>query len=83
MAYNRLGVKVRIIEFTDRVLRTQTPDISEVLENQMRNEGIEILPNFRAVKFEKQGNETIIHCKCPDGSFTQIIEKGKILFEHT
>ena len=79
MAYNRLGVKVRIIEFTDRVLRTQTPDISEVLENQMRNEGIEILPNFRAVKFEKQGNETIIHCKCPDGSFTQIIEKGKIV----
>ena len=45
----------------------------------MRNEGIEILPNFRAVKFENQGNETIIHCKCPEGSFTQIIEKGKIV----
>ncbi len=79
MAYNRLGVKVRIIEFTDRVLRTQTPDISEALETQMRNEGIEILPNFRAVKFDKKGNETIIHCKCPDGSFTQIIEKGKVV----
>lgn len=79
MAYNRLGVKVRIIEFTDRVLRTQTPDISEALETQMRKEGIEILPNFRAVKFEKQGNETIIHCKCPDGSFTQIVEKGKVV----
>lgn len=79
MAYNRLGVKVRIIEFTDRVLRTQTADISEVLENQMRKEGIEILPNFRAVKFEKQGNETIIHCKCPDGSFMQLIEKGKVV----
>lgn len=79
MAYNRLGVKVRIIEFTDRVLRTQTPDISEALETQMRKEGIEILPNFRAVKFEKKGNETIIHCKCPDGSFTQIIENGKVV----
>uniref|UniRef100_UPI004047D2B5 FAD-dependent oxidoreductase n=1 Tax=Polaribacter sp. TaxID=1920175 RepID=UPI004047D2B5 len=79
MAYNRLGVKVRIIEFTDRVLRTQTPDISEALEIQMRKEGIEILPNFRAVKFEKNGNETIIHCKCPDGSFTQIVEKGKVV----
>lgn len=79
MAYNRLGVKVRIIEFTDRVLRTQTPDISEALETQMRKEGIEILPNFRAVKFEKNGNETIIHCKCLDGSFTQITEKGKIV----
>lgn len=79
MAYNRLGVKVRIIEFTDRVLRTQTTDISEALETQMRKEGIEILPNFRAVKFEKKGNETIIHCKCPDGSFTQIIEIGKVV----
>lgn len=79
MAYNRLGVKVRIIEFTDRVLRTQTLDISEALEVQMRKEGIEILPNFRVVKFEKIGNETIIHCKCPDGSYTQIIEKGKVL----
>ena len=79
MAYNRLGVKVRIIEFTDRVLRTQTPDISEALETQMREEGIEILPNFRAVKFEKKENETIIHCKCPDGSFMQITEKGKVV----
>lgn len=79
MAYNRLGVKVRIIEFTDRVLRTQTPDISEELEKQMKKEGIEILPNFRAVKFEKKEGETIIHCKCPDGSFTQIVEKGKVV----
>ena len=79
MAYNRLGVKVRIIEFTDRVLRTQAPDISEALETPMRKEGIEIFPNFRAVKFEKKGSETIIHCKCPDGSYTQIIEKGKIV----
>jgi mercuric reductase len=79
MAYNRLGVKIRIMEFTDRVLRTQTPDISEALETQMRNEGIEILPNFRAVKFENNGNETIIHCKCPDGSFTKIVEKGKVV----
>ena len=76
MAYNRLGVKVRVIEFTDRVLRTQTPDISEALESQMRKEGIEMLPNFRAVKFEKQGNVTTIHCKCPDGSFTKFVEKG-------
>lgn len=79
MAYNRLGMKVRIIEFTDRVLRTQTPDISEALETQMRKEGIEILPNFRAVKFEIKGDKIIIHCKCPDGSFTQIVEKGKVV----
>ena len=79
MAYNRLGVKVRIIEFTDRPLRSQTKDITDVLEAQMKKEGIEILPNFRAFKFEKQGADTIIHCNCPDGTTTQIIEKGKIV----
>ena len=79
MAYNRLGVKVRIIEFTDRPLRSQTEDITDVLVEQMKSEGIEILPNFRAFKFEKEGNDTIIHCKCPDGSATQIIEEGHIV----
>lgn len=79
MAYNRLGVKVRIIEFTDRVLRTQMPDISEELERQMSIEGIEVLPNYRAVKFEKTGNDIIIHCKCPDGSIEKIKEPGKIV----
>ena len=91
MAYNRLGVKVRMIEFTDRVLRTQTPDISEALETQMRSEGIEVLPNYRIQKFEKKLKQSgdpelasgeydiIIHCKCPDGSFTQLTEKGKVL----
>ena len=79
MAYNRLGVKVRIIEFTDRVLRTQTPDVSEALEKQIRSEGIEILPNFRAIKFEKSGTDTIIYCKCPDGSVTKLVEPGRIV----
>ena len=58
-AYSRLGVKVRIIEFTDRPLRTQTSDITDVLVEQMKSEGIEILPNFRASKFEKKGNDII------------------------
>ena len=79
MAYNRLGVKVRIIEFTDRPLRSQTKDITDVLETQMISEGIDILPNFRAIKFEKEGDNTIIHCKGPDGSIIQIIEEGHIV----
>lgn len=79
MAYNRLGTKVRIIEFTDRVLRSQAPDISEEIEDYMREEGIEILPNFRAIKFEKKNNQTIIHCKCPDGTVTQIVEEGHVV----
>ena len=54
MAYNRLGTKVRIIEFTDRVLRTQTEDISEAIESQMRAEGIEILPISEPLNLRKK-----------------------------
>ncbi|GIV39188.1 MAG: mercuric reductase [Thermonema sp.] len=79
MAYNRLGVKVRIIEFTDRVLRHQTPDVSQVIEAQMRKEGIELLPNHRVEKFEKKGEQTIIHCRRPDGSTIQLTETGSVL----
>ncbi|GAB4380197.1 MAG: mercury(II) reductase [Salibacteraceae bacterium] len=79
MAYNRLGVKVRIMQFTSRVLRSQTPDISKVLEDQMRKEGIEVLPDHRAVKFEKNAEGIIIHCKCPDGTISKITEAGKVV----
>ncbi len=79
MTYNRLGVKVRIIEFTNRVLRTQMPDISKELEKHMRNEGIEILPDFRVVRFEKRGADTIIHLRRPDGTVSELTEPGKIV----
>lgn len=79
MAYNRFGVKVHIIEFTDRVLRMQTSDISAELERQMSSEGIALLPNYRAVKFEKAGNDTIIYCKQLDGSIVKLVEPGRIV----
>lgn len=79
MAYNRLGTKVRMIEFTDRVLRSQTPDISEVLESQMRQEGIELLPGYRAVRFERLDDRKLLHCKRPDGSLTTLEEEGYVV----
>ena len=78
-AYSRLGVKVRIIEFTDRPLRSQTKDITDVLVAQYKSEDIELLPNYRAFKFEKTGSEITIHCKLPDDTTTQLIEKGHVV----
>ena len=79
MAYNRLGTKIRIIEYTDRVLRSQTPDISEEIEKYMRGEGIELLPNYRAIKFTQNDGGIIINCKTPDGEIIELNEPGKIL----
>ncbi len=79
MAYNRLGTKVRVMQFTDRVLRSQTQDISEALETQMKQEGIELLANYRAVRFERSVDRTLIHSKRPDGSLTTLEERGYVV----
>ncbi len=79
MAYNRFGTKVRIIEFTDRIIRSQTADISEELQKQMINEGIEILPNYRVQKFEKNNDKIIIHCIDKNKAKVELVEKGKIV----
>ncbi|RMF22255.1 MAG: mercury(II) reductase [Bacteroidetes bacterium] len=79
MAYRRFGTRVRLIEFTDRVLRSQTPDISEELERHLRSEGIEVLPNFRAQRFERRNGVVHITCRRPDGSTTTLEEPGAVV----
>jgi mercuric reductase len=80
MAYNRFGIKIRIIEFTDRVIRTQTPDISSELEKHMKAEGIEFYPNYRIDKLEKDGSKIIIKGKnVKTGKDFEFTEPGKIL----
>ncbi|MBX5438422.1 MAG: mercury(II) reductase [Thermoflavifilum sp.] len=79
MAYRRLGVKVRIIEFTDRILRSQTPDISEALTAYMQAEGIEIWPGFRAKLIERKPEGILIHGLFPDGESHTFLEPGQIV----
>ncbi len=80
VAYNRLGVKVRILEFTDRVLRTQTPDISEELEKHLKSEGIEFYPNYRINKVERQGEAILIKGKhAKNGEPFEFKEPGNIV----
>lgn len=80
MAYNRFGIKIRIIEFTDRAIRTQTSDISAEIEKYMKAEGIEFYPNYRIDKVEKEGTAIIIKGKdVKTGKEFQFIEKGHIV----
>jgi len=78
-AYSRLGVKIRILEFTDRVIRTQTPDVSEEVQAQFKRENIEVLPNVRIQKVQKIDDEILIHALDPRGNPIEFIEKGNIV----
>lgn len=79
MAYNRLGVKVRIVEFTDRAIRTQTPDISTEIEKHLKNEGIEFFPNYRITKIETSGSQKTIYGKDKKGTLFKFTEPGHIV----
>lgn len=59
MAYRRFGTKVRMLEYTDRVLRSQSEDISEEIQIHLANEGIELHPNHRISQLEKQADGSV------------------------
>lgn len=79
MIYARLGVKIRMLEFTDRVLRSQSLKISEEIEKHLEREGIKIYPNYRIKKVKRKNGSIIIYGKRKDGSSFQFSEPGHLV----
>jgi mercuric reductase len=80
MAYNRLGSKVRILEFTDRTLRSQTADISDEIAKHMEAEGIQLYPNYRIRKVEdRDGIKVISGINKRSNEAFEFMESGKIV----
>ncbi|NCS94417.1 MAG: mercury(II) reductase [Leptospira sp.] len=78
LAFRRLGSKVRILEYTDRVLRSQTKDITDELEKSLLSEGIELIPNRRVQKIITTPEGLLLDCKDSEGKKFQIIEEGEL-----
>ena len=57
-AFSRLGSTVSIVNRGDRLLNKETEKISQILENQFREEGIDIYNNSEVTEF-KNGNAII------------------------
>ncbi len=80
MAYNRLGSKVRILEFTDRPLRTQATDISMEIEKHMKAEGIQLYPNYRIQQVETRYTGKVISGRNSNSNKSfEFIERGEIV----
>ena len=52
-AYNRFGTQVTVVEMTDRILSTETKDITDELTKHLKNEGIEFITNAIVKKVEQ------------------------------
>jgi len=68
-ALSRLGVSVSIVEMMDRLLFREESQASDILEKQLKAEGLNILTGKKAVKFAKK--DGLVHATLEDSSGNQ------------
>lgn len=54
--FNRFGTKVTLVEYSERILAMQEPEISELLKRYLEEEDIKIVTGAKATKLTKAGN---------------------------
>lgn len=63
------GSKITLLQRGDRVLKSEDPDSSRVIEEISRNMGMDIRLHCDVLKIEKSGKKKVVHAKGPDGEF--------------
>jgi pyruvate/2-oxoglutarate dehydrogenase complex dihydrolipoamide dehydrogenase (E3) component len=73
-AMRRLGSRVTIVERNARLAHREDPDVTEMLQDIFRSEGIEIITNARITKVEGKSGDWVKLRSIRDGS--QIVPEG-------
>ena len=66
-SFARLGSQVVQVEMADRLLGREDPEASELVQANMRADGVDLRLSHKAVAFEKQGDETVAVLERADG----------------
>jgi pyruvate/2-oxoglutarate dehydrogenase complex dihydrolipoamide dehydrogenase (E3) component len=61
-AFSRLGSKVTVVEMHPRLLIREDAEVSALLISRFTEEGIRVLTEYRAERFERQGDQVIARC---------------------
>jgi pyruvate/2-oxoglutarate dehydrogenase complex dihydrolipoamide dehydrogenase (E3) component/uncharacterized membrane protein YdjX (TVP38/TMEM64 family) len=59
-AFARLGSNVTQVELGDRIMVREDPEISEMAMASMRADGVNILTQHKAVRFERKGDQKVL-----------------------
>ncbi len=65
--FARLGSQVTLVEMADRVLFREDADVTGLLEQSLRKDGIELLTGHQATEFYQQQQQWQLDCKHADG----------------
>lgn len=77
MVYQKLGMKVIVVELADQILGTTDLDLTKVVEKAFTKSGGEILLKSKATKLELKGKKALVSLETPAGART--IEADKVL----
>lgn len=76
--FRRFGSEVTILEKSPRIMSREDPDVSEEMQKILKAEGVHILTNSEAIRFEKTATENIL-ATVSDGKKTQKITCSHLL----
>ncbi len=76
-AFRRLGTEVTIIQSRARILPREDPEVSAVVTEVLRSEGINIVTNARFLDAKRSGNKKIVIAK--QGEKLLTFETGEVL----
>ncbi len=76
-AFRRLGTDVTIIEGLDRILPKEDPEVSAILTEMLRSEGINVVTNALFINAKRDGNKKVVIAK--QGEMHLAIEADEIL----
>jgi len=73
--FARLGSEVTQIEMLDRIMVREDPEISEMVTQQFRKEGVKVLTRHKAQRFAIENGEKVVYCGA-DGREVRIAFDG-------
>ena len=74
-AFQRLGSIVTVVEMAPRLLGREDPDVSEAIAAQFSDDGIRVLANHTAKRFEERNEQKLVYCAATNdatGNTTEI-----------
>ena len=67
-AFSKLGSQVTIVEMMGQLMGREDADVTEHMTNKFTKEGIQVLTNHKAVKFENRDGQRVLHCESEAGA---------------
>jgi len=78
-ALARLGSRVTVVEFLDRILGPEDADVAAILRERLEAEGVAILTETKAVRAEAVGTAVRLSVAPPSGGAPRVLEAEALL----